>query len=650
MPAQPQPDGGRVALAGFLYQIVGLLGLKATAHATGTAVDGAELDAVVTVDKDGLLSHEAYGQDAVLTTIVGGEAGLSLVQFKYSRGASPRPIFRDEFDGIVRRLADSVELAEGLGQRVTGFYLITNRAVSKTATGPQSSTASRAKTSRKGGKNPTPATAASPRQNRVREGLTILSDVPLDHWREELRRFAAQFGCLDQDVEKGIESLVGLVVTRTVERSELAVEEETLIEAFTGCPTTKRITQETLKVRSVEQVVSFSDKLGHPGPLVRRRLFDDLSSAVSQRALVILEGPGGCGKTTTLAAWALEVLEAPPPSPGALTTISCASEISPCWIREVICDYSGLPTTGHARRIETDRVAIDRLAVANPGALPPILLLGLDGLDEGEEYADRRRAVREVLEWLREEDQRSATSGRRPVTTGIVTCRDRREVISQLNLDLAGAFSRDWEPAIIPVGDFTPHELLEAAGKDYAHAHGRFRISLERLGRLVPGSLEAHPGAQLLESAGATAAPIQSEILDTLRHPVMWRSLLHLAPETRERALNGEADATRDLARAFTERWFCPKVRRRNLNLPDAVILEILGQVARKCRDAGHTYTFQAGWHAPAISTELVNRQQAQELYGEAISSGYILVSERHRWRWRHPMCVDYLASAQAPE
>lgn len=654
MSAQSQLDGGRLALAGFLYQIVGLLGLSARARAIPTSEDDPDLDALVTLVKNGRLLHEAYGQDAVVATVVGGEAGLSLVQFKYSRRDPPRPMSRSEYDGIVRRLANSEELAEGLGKRVTGFYLITNRDVPPSTavakSGAAASERSRTKRTRKGVKKPSSAISTGPREARIRAELKILRNVRHDHWIEGLRQFAAQFGCLDQDIERGIQSLLGSVTMRTAEAGDVVVEEETLVKAFTQFRSTKRITLESLRDKSVEQITSFSDRLGHPGAFIRRKLLDELSRAVAQRALVVLEGLGGCGKTTTLAAWALEVLESPSPRPGALMTIACISDISPSWIREVVCDGAGIPRNGHDRRTETVEIAIDRLAAANPSALRPILLLGLDGLDEGEEYADRRRAVREVLEWFWIEDRESTSTGRCPIATGIVTCRDQKEVISRLNLDLAGSYSRDGEPAIISVGDFTLRELLEAARKDYAEAYARFHTSVEHLGRPIVGSADSHPEVQLLELPEANGAPISAEILETLCHPVMWRSLLYLESEVRERALDGETEATRALARAFTERWFCTKVQKRNLNLSDADILRILGRVAQNCRDAGQTYTYQADWCESALSTKLISDHQARHLYNEAVSAGYVQVSERGRWRWRHRVCVDYLASAEIPE
>src|SRR5258708_17757231 len=81
----PQFDGGRAALAGFLYQIVGLLGLRATVRGTGAAGDESDLEALVKLITDGRASHEGYGSDVLLKSLLEGEAGLSFVQFKYSR-------------------------------------------------------------------------------------------------------------------------------------------------------------------------------------------------------------------------------------------------------------------------------------------------------------------------------------------------------------------------------------------------------------------------------------------------------------------------------------------------------------------------------------------------------------------------------------
>lgn len=82
-------DGGRVALAGFLYQIVGSLGWKARACApwSGTTSDSDELEGLLELVRSAELMQEQFGQDAVLRL---QRLGLDtndkcvIAQFKYS--------------------------------------------------------------------------------------------------------------------------------------------------------------------------------------------------------------------------------------------------------------------------------------------------------------------------------------------------------------------------------------------------------------------------------------------------------------------------------------------------------------------------------------------------------------------------------------
>ncbi|MFZ3333790.1 MAG: hypothetical protein WA197_24365, partial [Candidatus Acidiferrales bacterium] len=124
--------------------------------------------------------------------------------------------------------------------------------------------------------------------------------------------------------------------------------------------------------------------------------------------------PGGSGKTTALAKWARMALDAPQPKPGALVLVGLASQIRPSWVRELVCDCAAIPQGGHVRRSETDQDAIDRVMIANPESPPPVLLLGLDGLDEGAEFAERRHAIEETLHWFWREDEQAKAESRPP--------------------------------------------------------------------------------------------------------------------------------------------------------------------------------------------------------------------------------------------
>jgi len=117
-------DGGRTALAGFLYQIVGLLGMSAYAHCADASSSSAELDALLTLVRTGELRHEYLDTDAVLRQLgIDSDDECVLVQFKvqfkFSRQIPAPPIGPKELLEIVRGLARSAKAAQGHGLKVT---------------------------------------------------------------------------------------------------------------------------------------------------------------------------------------------------------------------------------------------------------------------------------------------------------------------------------------------------------------------------------------------------------------------------------------------------------------------------------------------------------------------------------------------------
>lgn len=124
-----QEDGGKAALAGFLYQILGFVGLKASVQCSRDYNKGDGLDVLIRVVRDGRTEHEASGQDVVIRSILEAGEGLTLVQFKYSWRFPPRPVYKAEYTTIVEKLAKSGLQAETDGKLVKGYFLVTNRRV-----------------------------------------------------------------------------------------------------------------------------------------------------------------------------------------------------------------------------------------------------------------------------------------------------------------------------------------------------------------------------------------------------------------------------------------------------------------------------------------------------------------------------------------
>ena len=100
-------DGGRWALAGYLYQIVGMLSIPA--HVSNLALKSRDsgtddVDVLIDLDVSGSddalieAQHEQFGEDALFRK---GDKGV-LVQFKHSSIHPPRKIDRTELKGNTR--------------------------------------------------------------------------------------------------------------------------------------------------------------------------------------------------------------------------------------------------------------------------------------------------------------------------------------------------------------------------------------------------------------------------------------------------------------------------------------------------------------------------------------------------------------------
>ena len=114
-------EGGRFAIAGLVYQAIGVAGLFAAAR---LKLEPDRLDGILSV------THEKHGQDAVVEgKELTGRRLKELIQFKFSLGGT-RPIQPKELYEIVDGFANSEQAACQLGGITCGFRLVTNRPLS----------------------------------------------------------------------------------------------------------------------------------------------------------------------------------------------------------------------------------------------------------------------------------------------------------------------------------------------------------------------------------------------------------------------------------------------------------------------------------------------------------------------------------------
>lgn len=619
-------DGGRSALAGYLYQIAGAPGWVAGAHSlSGRSSDSEELTAILELVVDaGQLSIEAYGQDAaVRLTQLGLEATdrYVLAQFKFSRKADLSTIGPKELTKIIRQLELAAERVQRLGGCVTGYALITNRRL-----GPQ----------------------ARPQHEAMQPALRIVK-MRAYEWEGDLKRFAQRFRTVDQEIEGGIDKLIGSLFRRSAEGQDATVTVADLKEAFTGYSGSQPLTSEAVAKHVVHGIEN--SPVNPRVKTLRRQVLDEISRAASQRALVVLSGKGGCGKTVALWQWAQDLST----GTGPLTAIQLAKAMPRHWVAEEISGWADLPATS-GRRAEQPERALKRLRVANPDLSPPILHLGLDGLDEEITTSEREDAISGILVWFWKQDM-EAIRAEPPLATIVVTCRNTGDLVSKwLDLEVSGFPYSGEPPRSVDVPDFALEELYQAARlTDQPEVYDRIGRALQLLGNDGPGSplqaSESHVWEFPLTFpvAFAPAPGVDERVLEALKHPAMWGTLLRLVANDRLQVLDGEPEAIKKLVGLFVER-FCKKVLHRGQagGLRQDKLVYVLCQIARHCTDTKRTWLSQGDWVGPACHTNLVTDFRARGLYQEALSGGLVIQKDASQWGWRHNIVLEYLAKANS--
>jgi len=661
-----EADGGRTALGGFLYQIVGVLGLAAWADQPRPNPSRGDVEELLAVVGGSRIGHEVFGQDAALLQQLGvsGQDTCALIQFKYSAQSRPPALGKQEFLTILDRLRASTIQARQRGQQVTSYFLVTNRHLGPSAVTIRDTVLAGNADASLGGRDYSP----------IVQGLHVIGQVELARWDDALRTFAARHGVLGAEVRRGMDALTGSVLRRTTEDEHTWIERQDLVDAFTGSREARTLTYADVAPHSRERVNRFPTGLSSTEP-VRRDLLARLGRLATTRALVVLHGQGGCGKTVTLRQWAYDLAFSPSDS-GACTDIASANSVGSDWIAWLVAEWANLPAD-HPRRREGLEQALSRLEVANVGvgAAPPILHLAIDGLDDDVvARADVRRAIAPIVEWFQREDQRALQQELPPRATLVVTYRE---------LD---TFSQEWlwghvygddelggQLAALEAADFTVDELVEAAengvraGVLPEGVVARLRVTLQRAGpgpfgpsAAVTGSSDAPRlgtsllGSRLIGSGTpavggmASSRGADNEIVLALVHPALWGTYHGLPQGMHLRVLDRDVEAVRHLCQSYVARFYSKAWRRgQHAGLNQRDCQAVLSRIAHQT-DAT-TWTDRRGWIELARTTGATTDGQATILYNEAVSWG-LVIKEGERWRWRHGFVRAYLAAIEGFE
>ena len=636
MPNEQTIDGGLTALAGYLYQTVGVLGMKAGAYQLNNLTGSTDLEAILLLVKQNELRYEYLDQDAAIRHPLGidNQDTFVLVQFKYSRRTPVPKIAQQELTKIVSRLKESTQRSQQLGQQISGYVLISNRELGPTAEAMIRNVQ---------------AVHSNQQNGDILRQLRIIPPISKETWEKSLKAFARTYGCFDNDIRKGIDERIGSIIHQTVNHGSPSITKSDLIEAFTGWHSTRQLTAISVAEQSRVKLDEFflHHHLNQKQNLVRRTVLDTISQLSEEHAIVIVYGFGGNGKTVSLWHWTEEFLSsAVPQQEGTYTAIMAAEDVPPDCLTHLLCDWAELPHHHDWRAERMPEHVLERLQVASPDAKHPILYLNIDAIDEEQNLSDSTyHTIKQMLAWFWKEESEVRRLGRSPRATVILTCRDKSEIASRwLHLNSPFGDADEHLPSV-EVNDFSPIELLEAA---------RLGLSEELAARIEKAllledsqysTLVGETPLPLLQRIDPFLSPVDQQTVQALRHPALGRCLLTLGESAMQSlVLEGDPGALHHLAEKYVH-WFCSKAEMRGHALDSNELKNILSTIARKCRAGEHTWYYRRQWIDSACSTQVVTDIGADRLYNEAISAGLIEKVERDIWRWRHTFIDDYLTT-----
>jgi len=649
-------DGGRSALCGFLWQFMGAAAIVAMGECQGDDPHTPELDALVRAARQSGVHGYSEPFDQDLSLIDESDRRVErrciLTQFKYSRNQTANTVMdRGDIDDVINRLDASAREARIAGYQPVAYVLVTNQAITRDGTAGHE----------RAQQIPPNIDLFMTSQPVPAQPLLYTARGPsMQEWVNRLRDFARRFGLDSDEIDDGIDRLMGhlLSVGGGATQVNAALDRRSFTRAFTGSTDTQPLTAGDVAPHSRESIARLRPHWQTETPLVRRYVLDEIIERARSRALVVVYGPGGCGKTATLLQWADATMESvaattgrPVYDSGAFVALEGANRVQANWISKVIGAWGNWSTGSRLYSDDRDRVW-GRLRAANLDADLPLLRLGLDGLDEDADSDLRKDGLRDILRWFWDEDVEATGKVQRPRMTLVVTCREGATIVEDVlrlrRHGVPGAPSF----AQIRIGDFSEPDLRQVVALLPLGRH-EIRRRLEEAVDLVDGPQEDdNDDAGLLSAAAVTpAAPqapgvaVDPDIYTALKHPATWDAFYSLDVESQEGVLDGSRESTMRLARAIVRRA-CTKAHERHSSIfPDTDdLILVLRDVAQKIAytTTAHPY---AAWRSALDAGGVVTGSAVLRLYKEAESAGLIVEDVRLAlWRWRHTMVWEALA------
>ena len=651
------PEGGFVALVGYLQQMLGGAQdyVQWLQPKRGTRDGG--FQALLTFE------HEVYGQDfADVAADASGRRTRTLTQYKFSLHPEANTIPPAELDEIVDTLLQSQQEANRVEALPTRLVLRSNRPLSPksqllvaaaedAAKGGVPSALLATKTTRKKVRKKW-VVKQVPREPRDVAALAALKYKPFDpkQARADLEAQAREFGLYTTaELDDGVRRVIDLLFTAATTHGSRRVRRDQFEEALVGLRGPRRLTIDELAPRLSQDLEGrTATLLGVEPPRfrVRREAADELD-ALADDALVVLAGHGGCGKTVVL--W--EAVRGAARAAGPLRKL--AAVVTEADHRG---DLHGLVASWRTgsdapRAVDPEHVAVERLVRANPATPPPVLVLGLDGIDEASYDRDWVTKARRLLQFFWGLQQNRAGP---PPARLLVTCRTIDDVERFIG-GHGGHGLRGGGLRQITVGDFTDTEMIslcqQTPGLDPGVADSLMR-AVSAAAATAPGAAAAAADPYSAETVGpASGGSVPAEVTEALgmvRHPIVWHCFAGMGAEAQAAVLAGAPPALDSLAGCCLD-WFLRRAESRR-GWDRHEVRTVLRAVARHTADGNASRT-TGDWHEPCRAVGW-SEVRAGGLFREAVSSGLIdeaapagggSAGSLRAWRWRHVLVWRYL-------
>lgn len=642
--AERNADGGRSALGGFLFQMVGAWSMLAWAETVDeTTDDSNELSALIKLVKEGgRIRHDPYDADVVIDLPLLGLDPTDecvLVQFKYSRQHPPKSIGPQEIMEISAAFKRGIKQAKASGQTVPRCVVLTNRHCPSIEDEAHISNAPQV----------APEPVATPLE-RHGVKMTFVTRLPEELLYDKLIDIAHRYGCDQDEIESGIDQLVGRLSDPKKYDPHTPLSPDFLIETFTGFAQPRALTSRSVSESDTEQRrmrMQRQQTLQLQGTPIARTALDAIGQRVLISALIVLTGHGGVGKSTLLWEWVERQRQQMAEGHAPLACLRRGDEVTSNFVPHIVTLWANDTSMhGQGRRgNDSPEKSLKRLQLANSGAEHPIFVLALDGLDEDMSPA-YSEGIRSVVAWFSEEEEACRAEGKSPRATLIVACRDMKEFLGRWYCREVPSLTRNFEDEFLPMTlkKFSWEELYGGAREiDQELAkliETRMHLELDTVGSYAQSGFSSQRSIDISPRwPGPSDIPIplsprmedfvpEVDTLSLLRDPVLWGAYISVPEADRSLILRGSSDGLTILARWLVHR-FCHKARMRGITLFPETIADILGAVVKVCPSVQQSYTL-GQWRSVAVDARPLDLQLLQE----AVSAGLITRESAGTWRW----------------